>query len=87
MTQARTATPLWPGLPLAIAGAVAFSGKSVLIKLAYGYGVDATALFALRQIEDILRRNAVDGGKEECAAAAAQGLRGGKVIRQIVTFD
>jgi hypothetical protein len=35
VTPARTAPPLWPGLPLAMAGAVAFSGKAIIVKLAY----------------------------------------------------
>ncbi len=41
-----------PGLGslLVFLAAVGFSFKSILIKLAYGYGVDATSLFALRQI-------------------------------------
>jgi drug/metabolite transporter (DMT)-like permease len=36
------------GLVLAIGGSVLFSGKAVVIKLAYRYGVDATTLIALR---------------------------------------
>ena len=30
-----------PGLALAFAGAIAFSGKAIIVKLAYRYGVDA----------------------------------------------
>ena len=36
------------GLALAIGGSILFSGKAVVIKLAYRYGVDATTLIALR---------------------------------------
>ncbi|MBK8015441.1 MAG: EamA family transporter [Betaproteobacteria bacterium] len=51
LTQASTAERHAAiGSLFVFTAAVAFSGKSVLIKLAYGYGVDATALFALRQI-------------------------------------
>lgn len=41
-----------PGLGsfLVFLAAVGFSFKSILIKLGYGYGVDATSLFALRQL-------------------------------------
>ena len=36
------------GLALAIGGAVAFSGKAIIIKLAYRHGVDAVTLLMLR---------------------------------------
>ena len=36
------------GVLLAALGAVAFSGKAIIVKLAYRYGVDATTLIALR---------------------------------------
>jgi drug/metabolite transporter (DMT)-like permease len=36
------------GLAMAIAGAVAFSGKAIIVKLAYRYGVDAATLIMLR---------------------------------------
>ena len=36
------------GLALAIGGSILFSGKAVVIKLAYRYGADATTLIALR---------------------------------------
>ena len=36
------------GLALAIGGSILFSGKAVVVKLAYRYGVDATTLIALR---------------------------------------
>ncbi|MBT9494220.1 MAG: DMT family transporter [Paucibacter sp.] len=44
------APPLWPGLVLAALGAVAFSGKAIIVKLAYRHGVDATALIMLRML-------------------------------------
>ncbi|MCG2591967.1 DMT family transporter [Ramlibacter sp. XY19] len=37
-----------PGLVLAFAGAIAFSGKAIIVKLAYRYGVDAVTLIMLR---------------------------------------
>ena len=42
--------PLWPGLLLAGAGAVAFSGKAIIVKLAYRYGVDALTLIMYRML-------------------------------------
>ena len=44
------ARPLWPGLMLAGAGAVAFSGKAIIVKLAYRYGVDAVTLIMYRML-------------------------------------
>ena len=38
------------GALLVAAGAIAFSGKGVIIKLAYRYGVDAVTLLALRML-------------------------------------
>jgi len=38
------------GLALAIVGAALFSGKAIVVKLAYRYGVDATTLIALRML-------------------------------------
>lgn len=49
MTEVRDASRTL-GTVLVFFAATGFATKSVLIKLAYGYGVDATALFALRQI-------------------------------------
>lgn len=52
----RTATtdiaarPAWPGLLLAAAGAVAFSGKAIIAKLAYRHGVDAITLVMYRML-------------------------------------
>ena len=42
--------PLWPGLLLAIAGSIAFSGKAIIVKLAYRYGVDAVTLIMYRML-------------------------------------
>ena len=39
-----------PGLLLAIAGAITFSGKAIIVKLAYRYGVDAVTLIMLRML-------------------------------------
>jgi drug/metabolite transporter (DMT)-like permease len=41
---------LWPGLALAMGGAIAFSGKAIIVKLAYRYGVDAVTLIAYRMM-------------------------------------
>ena len=43
--QARTA-----GLLLAIFGAITFSGKAIIVKLAYRYGVDPVTLIMLRRL-------------------------------------
>jgi drug/metabolite transporter (DMT)-like permease len=40
----------WPGLLLAAAGATAFSGKAIIVKLAYRYGVDAVTVIMLRML-------------------------------------
>ncbi len=42
--------PLWPGLALAAMGAIAFSGKAIIVKLAYRHGVDAVTLLMLRML-------------------------------------
>jgi drug/metabolite transporter (DMT)-like permease len=44
------AAPLWPGLALALLGSVAFSGKAIIVKLAYRYGVDAVTLIMYRML-------------------------------------
>jgi drug/metabolite transporter (DMT)-like permease len=44
--QARRVT----GLLLALAGATAFSGKAIIVKLAYRHGVDAVTLIMLRML-------------------------------------
>lgn len=41
---------LWPGLLMAAAGAVAFSGKAIIAKLAYRHGVDAITLVMYRML-------------------------------------
>lgn len=41
---------LWPGLVFATLGAVAFSGKAIIVKLAYRYGVDAVTLIMYRML-------------------------------------
>ena len=41
---------LAPGLALAVFGAIAFSGKAIIVKLAYRYGVDAVTLIMLRML-------------------------------------
>src|SRR6476620_761949 len=54
--QAQAAThhaarkSLAPGLALATFGAVAFSGKAIIVKLAYRHGVDAVTLIMLRML-------------------------------------
>ncbi len=42
--------PVWPGLALAMAGSIAFSGKAIIVKLAYRHGVDAVTLIMYRML-------------------------------------
>ncbi|TFY98928.1 DMT family transporter [Ramlibacter humi] len=49
MTAAKPAS-LLPGLVYAAAGAIAFSGKAIIVKLAYRWGVDAVQLIMLRML-------------------------------------
>ena len=42
--------PLGAGLALALAGSIAFSGKAIIVKLAYRYGVDAVTLIMYRML-------------------------------------
>jgi drug/metabolite transporter (DMT)-like permease len=42
--------PAWPGLALALLGSIAFSGKAIIVKLAYRYGVDAVTLIMYRML-------------------------------------
>ena len=51
-TTAKPAVPpsLAVGLALATLGAVAFSGKAIIVKLAYRHGVDAVTLIMLRML-------------------------------------
>jgi drug/metabolite transporter (DMT)-like permease len=44
------APAVWPGLLLAVVGAIAFSGKAIIVKLAYRYGVDAVTLIMYRML-------------------------------------
>jgi len=48
--QAAAQRVLWPGFVMAILGAVAFSGKAIIVKLAYRYGVDAVTLIMYRML-------------------------------------
>jgi drug/metabolite transporter (DMT)-like permease len=43
-------SPAWPGLMLALIGAIAFSGKAIIVKIAYRYGVDAVTLIMYRML-------------------------------------
>jgi drug/metabolite transporter (DMT)-like permease len=42
--------PVWRGLALAAAGSIAFSGKAIIVKLAYRHGVDAVTLIMYRML-------------------------------------
>ena len=49
--MSKTPDPaLLPGLALAVVGAIAFSGKAIIVKLAYRYGVDAVTLIMYRML-------------------------------------
>jgi drug/metabolite transporter (DMT)-like permease len=48
--SAAPSRPVWPGLMLASIGAIAFSGKAIIVKLAYRYGVDAVTLIMYRML-------------------------------------
>ncbi|MBC7916336.1 MAG: DMT family transporter [Rhodoferax sp.] len=51
MQQAQEAPKsITVGLTLAIVGAIAFSGKAIIVKLGYRYGVDAVTLLMLRML-------------------------------------
>jgi drug/metabolite transporter (DMT)-like permease len=41
---------LWPGMVMAAAGAVAFSGKAIIVKLSYRYDVDAITVIMYRML-------------------------------------
>ena len=47
---ARRVQGVGSGLALAAAGSIAFSGKAIIVKLAYRYGVDAVTLIMLRML-------------------------------------
>lgn len=40
----------WSGIALALFGAIAFSGKAIIVKLGYRHGADAITLLALRML-------------------------------------
>lgn len=42
--------PAWSGVLIALAGAMAFSGKAIIVKLAYRYGVDAVTVIMYRML-------------------------------------
>ncbi len=46
----RPVPSLLPGVLLAMFGAIAFSGKAIIVKLAYRYGVDAVTLITYRML-------------------------------------
>ena len=50
MSAAAAVKPLWPGIALATAGAIAFSGKAILAKLMYRHGVDAVQVLFWRML-------------------------------------
>ncbi|MET0496935.1 MAG: DMT family transporter [Steroidobacteraceae bacterium] len=45
-----SARTIWPGVLLAAGGAVAFSGKAIIVKLSYRYGVDAVTVIMYRML-------------------------------------
>jgi drug/metabolite transporter (DMT)-like permease len=45
-----TPRQLWPGLLMAVLGAIGFSGKAIIVKLAYRHGVDAVTLLMWRML-------------------------------------
>ena len=47
---AVTPRQLGPGLLMAVLGAIGFSGKAIIVKLAYRYGVDAVTLLMWRML-------------------------------------
>ena len=46
----NTQRSLWLGLTLAAGGAIAFSGKAIIVKLSYRYGVDAVTVIMYRML-------------------------------------
>ncbi len=46
----RPVVRLWPGLAFALIGSIAFSGKAIIVKLAYRHGVDAVTFLMLRMV-------------------------------------
>jgi len=45
-----TQNRVWPGLVLALVGAIGFSGKAIIVKLAYRHDVDAVTLIMYRML-------------------------------------
>ena len=50
LDDARARHSLWTGLLIAACGAIAFSGKAVIVKLSYRYGVDAVVVIFYRML-------------------------------------
>ena len=50
VTATPHSTKLAPGLALAVVGSIAFSGKAIIVKLAYRHGVDAVTLLMYRML-------------------------------------
>ena len=74
----RAGRVLWPGLALAVAGSIAFSGKAIIVKLAYRYGVDAVTLIMYRMLFalPLFVAARLVGGARQAGADAAR-LAGG----------
>ncbi|MBT9457314.1 MAG: DMT family transporter [Burkholderiaceae bacterium] len=49
-SAAASPPAIWPGLALALTGSIAFSGKAIIVKLAYRHGVDAITLIMYRML-------------------------------------
>ncbi|MCE4557490.1 DMT family transporter [Roseateles cellulosilyticus] len=49
-SRAPSSRSRWPGLLLAVLGAIGFSGKAIIVKLAYRHGVDAVTLLMWRML-------------------------------------
>jgi drug/metabolite transporter (DMT)-like permease len=49
-SPAATTRPVLPGVLLASVGAIAFSGKAIIVKLSYRYGVDAVTVIMYRML-------------------------------------
>ena len=76
------------GLIFAVLGAVGFSFKAILIKLAYPYGVDAVTLLALRDLgpglSDVALRVCCQlEGLEVAERRMGWAARSGKVVLRI----
>ena len=50
MNNIANRNPVGAGFLLAVLGSIAFSGKAIIVKLAYRYGVDAVTLIMLRML-------------------------------------